>query len=149
MGYFIEAANIAVKEYMMDFKNIPVDEYSSPCSVTTTEDADSLEIYKIMEESGVRHIPVVKDGKPVGIISDRDLRLVVLLHADTAFPAKEFMVRDPFCVQKGSSIDEVAFEMSSRKIGSALVVDEHGELDSIFTSTDGLNALIEVVRGDA
>ena len=58
------------------------------------------------------------------------------------------MVNEPFCVSLGTPLDEVAFQMSQKKIGSALVVDGESKLDSIFTSVDGLNALIEVIRGD-
>jgi acetoin utilization protein AcuB len=40
-------------------------------------------------------------------------------------------------------MDEVAFEMSSRKIGSVLVTEDD-QLLGIFTVTDALNALIEI-----
>ena len=37
--------------------------------------------------------------------------------------------------------------MSSKKLGSAIVLDEQGDLAGIFTTTDALNALVEVIRG--
>lgn len=132
----------------MEFLNIPVDEYSSPVSITATEEMDAISVLDLMSERGIRHVPVVKDGRPIGIISDRDLRLISTLEIKNPPLVGDFMVKEPFCVQLGTSIDQVAFEMSTRKIGSALVVDQEGRLDGIFTSTDGLNALIEVVRGD-
>ena len=58
------------------------------------------------------------------------------------------MVLNPYTAQTGSMLEEVAFEMSDRKIGSALIVNNFGELEGIFTSVDGLNALIEIIRGD-
>ena len=36
--------------------------------------------------------------------------------------------------------------MSKQKIGSA-VVSDHNEIVGIFTSTDALNALVEILRG--
>ena len=38
--------------------------------------------------------------------------------------------------------------MSDAKIGSLIVNDDNEKLVGIFTNTDALNALIEVLRGD-
>lgn len=48
----------------------------------------------------------------------------------------------------GIVVFEAAYEMSLNKIGSMVVVDDHGEVFGIFTTTDALNALIEIVRGE-
>ena len=56
------------------------------------------------------------------------------------------MVRDPLTVSSEMPLDEVAFEMSTRKVGSVIVNDENDELLGIFTVTDALNALIEIAR---
>ena len=82
------------------------------------------------------------------MISSRDLSLIKSLSTDFNLLAKDIMSEDPYCVPWGTSLEDVAFEMSSRKIGSAIVLDKDGCADSIFTSVDGLNALIELVRGD-
>ena len=55
---------------------------------------------------------------------------------------------DPLTVSSGTSLIDAAFEMSEVKIGSLIVNDEHGRVMGIFTSTDGLNALVEVLRGE-
>ena len=43
-------------------------------------------------------------------------------------------------------LDEVAHAMSEKKVGSVIVNDEDGKFLGIFTVTDALNALIEIVR---
>ena len=58
------------------------------------------------------------------------------------------MVENPESVQAGSLLSEAVFKMSEHMIGSLLVLDEEGKLDGIFTSTDALNALIEVLRDE-
>lgn len=55
---------------------------------------------------------------------------------------------DPVTVRTNDPLDEVAYRMSDLKIGSVIVLDEYGSFYGIFTATDALNALIEVVRGD-
>ncbi len=125
-----------------------IDEYVSPVSVTGTKDMKLSDVTNLMREGGFRHLPIVEDKKPVGIISDRDISLLDSLEDLSDLTVEEVMVKDPYCAYAGTSIGEVAFEMSSRKIGSALILTNEGELDGIFTSIDGLNALIEIVRGD-
>lgn len=128
--------------------DITIDEYVSPVSVTGTAQMKLSEVTKLMREGGFRHIPILKDNKPVGIISDRDISLLDSLEDLSDLSVEDVMVKEPYCAYTGTSIGEVAFEMSSRKIGSALILTEEGNLDGIFTSIDGLNALIEIVRGD-
>ena len=128
--------------------DITIDEYVSPVTVTGTTDMKLSEITKLMREGGFRHIPILKENKPVGIISDRDISLLDSLEDLTDLSVADVMVNEPYCAYTGASIGEVAFEMSTRKIGSALILTKEGELDGIFTSIDGLNALIEIVRGD-
>ena len=128
--------------------DITIDEYVSPVSITGTAEMKLSEVSKIMREEGFRHMPILKDNKPVGIISDRDISLLDSLEDLSNVCVEDVMVKDPYCAYTGTSISEVAFEMSSRKIGSALIITKEGDLDGIFTSIDGLNALIEIVRGD-
>ncbi len=127
---------------------ITIDEYVSPVSVTASEDMLLSDVSKLMREHGFRHIPILKGQKPIGIISDRDISLLDSLEDLSDLTAADIMVKNPYCAYSGTSISEVAFEMSSRKIGSALILTSEGDLDGIFTSIDGLNALIEIVRGD-
>lgn len=128
--------------------DIAIDEYVSPVAITGSLKMKLSEVSKLMREKGFRHMPILKDNKPVGIISDRDISLLDSLEDLSDVSVEDVMVRDPYCAYAGTSIAEVAFEMSSRKIGSALILTKEGDLDGIFTSIDGLNALIEIVRGD-
>jgi acetoin utilization protein AcuB len=48
-------------------------------------------------------------------------------------------------VYGSENLGEVALQLSSQKVGSALVLDESGEIYGIFTTTDALNALVEIL----
>lgn len=50
-----------------------VSEYMSPGLVTAGLDEDSMEVAERMVRHGFRHLPVVEDGKLVGMVSARDL----------------------------------------------------------------------------
>ena len=127
---------------------MPVEEFTSPNPITASESSSIEELRQIMDANGIRHIPIVNHEKVVGIISDRDLRVVAGLKlADKKMiTASDLMVRDPLTVSSEMPLDEVAFEMSTRKVGSVIVNDENDELLGIFTVTDALNALIEIAR---
>ncbi len=132
----------------MNYGSISVEDYSSPVSEAAPPHLKICDVSNAFKEKGYRHMPVVEEGFPVGIISERDISLLALISDSTTLTAADIMVRDPFCVPLGTPLYKVVFEMSEKKVGSALVVDENGKLDSIFTSIDGLNALLEVLRGD-
>ena len=101
-----------------------------------------------MEKQGIRHIPVVdENGAPVGLISDRDASLIACFEIMTPLKASDVMVPEPFVAHEGDNLEDVALKMSSKKIGSAVVLDENEKVTGIFTSTDALNALVEVLRG--
>jgi acetoin utilization protein AcuB len=136
--------NLSYKRYL----ELPVDEFTSFEPVVVDESASFDAILDIFERHKIRHLPVVRGKVPVGIISERDVRPFRLLDASEFLSAHELMVADPMCITIGTPIQEVALPMSEQKIGSVLVVNYQQELMGIFTSVDGLNALIEILRGD-
>ncbi|MCC7405318.1 MAG: CBS domain-containing protein [Bdellovibrionales bacterium] len=131
----------------MERLKIPVDEFTSPTPITVAADTSAAEVAKLLRKHNIRHIPVVDDEVPVGIISERDLRVLSTVKELNQVTAAQVMVSDPFTVSPDTPLDQVVFEMSDRKIGSAIVQDEDGKVVGIFTNTDALNALIEILRG--
>jgi len=131
--------------------NVPVEEFTTPNPVTASADLPVDELRRLMQEHGVRHLPIVRDGRIVGIVSDRDVRVALGLGDGQRIQvrAADLMATDLLTVNATQPLDEVAFAMSDKKLGSAIVNDQQGEFLGIFTVTDALNALIEIVRGDA
>ncbi len=132
----------------MSQHRLPVEEFTTPDPITASLETTIVELNRMMKENGIRHIPVIDQMRVVGIISDRDLRVASCLNPveKSMVCAKDIMVSDPITVSSMSPLDEVAYEMSKRKIGSVIVNDENNQFLGIFTATDALNALIEVVR---
>jgi CBS domain-containing protein len=54
----------------------PVELYTSHLPVTIEPDADCAAAARLMERHGIRHLPVTRDGRAVGMLSARDLQLV-------------------------------------------------------------------------
>lgn len=130
--------------------DVTVDEFTTPEPVTATEEMTIDDLRRLMEAHGIRHLPVVRGERVVGVISDRDVRLVAGLTSDEKrlVRASDIMATEPLVVSATMRLDEVAYAMSERKVGSAIVTEPDGKLLGIFTATDALNALIEIVRGE-
>lgn len=129
-------------------KNISVDDYTSPNPVTIDENENLIKAFSIIEENGFRHLPVTKEGKIVGILSERAIHSLQDFSSLKEPKVKDCMQEDPISVNTGTSLMETAFLLSDKKIGSVLVLNNDGSLNGIFTTTDALNALIEIIRGD-
>jgi len=124
--------------------------FMTPTPHTISTRQTLAEAHQAMRERGVRHLPVVVDGKVVGVVSQRDLYLLETLRGvDVGRElVEEAMSDEPFVVAPDASLDEVAESMANSKHGSALVVDG-AMLVGIFTSTDALRALVTLVRRGA
>ena len=127
---------------------VPVEEFTTHDPVSVDESIGLEALLKLMSEYGVRHLPVMREGELAGIISDRDVRLFagMPLTDRQELTAADIMTEDLLSIEATTPLDEVALMMSANKI-SSLIVREDGEFLGIFTATDALNALIEVLRG--
>lgn len=112
-------------------------------------DAHLHDVLIKMNRTGYRHLPVVRNDKLVGIITDRDVRLavnspVVNEEADLRREAvldeirvDDCMTPDPQCVSSLTPAHEVANLLSLNKFGAMPVVDE-GKLVGVISYIDFL-----------
>ena len=124
-------------------KSIPtISKYMSTQPHTISMEQNLEQAQKLMRDNRIRHLPVLKAGELVGILTDRDLKLYQGLrgadmHRDSV---KDVCQEDVFSVSPSSPIDTVADEMAEKHYGCAVVMDNQ-KVVGIFTSVDGLRAL--------
>ena len=130
---------------------VPVEEYTTQDTVTAHERMTIDELRTLMDGHRIRHLPVLRGDAVVGLISERDLRLVAGLTRSEKLQvqAGDIMASEPLTVSASTPLDEVALAMSEKKVGSVIVNGEDGRFLGIFTATDALNALISIVRRGA
>lgn len=100
--------------------------------------------YKVMRDRRIRHLPVVTGGRLIGILSDRDLRPVLLSPGLARARVAELMSEDLTTVPPEATVEEAASLLVMKKIGCLPVLDE-GRLVGIVTETDLLAVLVEVL----
>ena len=117
--------------------------------MVTISESDTLStVEDIMTLGRVRHMPVVRGGRLVGVVSERDLLRASLssltefgLEARRAFLHAVEIARvvstPPIVIGSDATVEEAARVMADRKIGCLPVVDED-ELIGLITETDVL-----------
>jgi CBS domain-containing protein len=134
---------------MNDISNLTVQEFTSPFVVTVKKD-DSLDrAFDIMQECGIRHLPVMEAAKVEGIISERDLLMHIGKDWSKMMKVEDVMNTSLLAAYETDLLGDVAYQLSSEKKGSAIILDKEGNLTGIFTTTDALNALVEILYPQA
>jgi len=128
-------------------REMTIEEFTTVDPVTVSPDTKVDDVVALFREYGFRHLPVVENNRVVGIISDRDILLARPMGVTGVITAKEVMTKDPYSVRIDASLEEIALELSSRKFSSVMVYGMDDKFCGIFTATDALNALVEVLRG--
>ena len=119
--------------------------------VTLLPDETAATALALCRERRIRHLPVLEEGRIVGIVSDRDLRssTPALGDPDRAAALQEVLVEDVMArevvtVLPDDPIEQAANTMREGKIGCLPVV-EGDDLVGIITASDVMDALVYLV----
>jgi acetoin utilization protein AcuB len=95
----------------------------------------------LMTKYGVRHLPVLDDGRIVGLVSEHDLLLIERLKDvdPTKATVEQAMSKEPYIVASTKPLGQVVGEMAAHKYESAIVV-EGTQIVGVFTTVDALRA---------
>jgi acetoin utilization protein AcuB len=83
---------------------------------------------RIMLQRKIHHLPVMENNELRGLVSDRDIKLILGPEFDYPDPkeltVEDAMVDDPYVVDSETSVIAVLDELARRHIGAALVTKE-------------------------
>lgn len=125
---------------------VTIERYMSPSPHTIGSDQPLSAAHQIMQRYDIRHLPVLRGGRIVGVVSLRDLHLMETLpgvHADE-LSVEEAMSQDVYSVSRDAPLEQVARAMATRKLGSAVVL-ERNKVVGVFTTVDALYALADAL----
>ncbi len=123
--------------------------------ITIGVDNSMQDATAILKQHRIRILPVVKKGKLVGIITDRDLKRASASDATTlevhellyllmTIKIKDIMTRNPIAVPLDWTVEETAELLLNNKISGAPVVDEKDMVVGVITQTDLFRVLISL-----
>ncbi len=124
-----------------------IDRYMTPSPHVVQSAASLASARDLMREVGARQLPVVEDGKLVGIVSEHDLLVLeTLTDVDPSrIPVRSAMQTDVYGVGRDTPLDEVAATMAKHRYASAVVWSGPAVV-GIFTTVDAMHALADMVR---
>ena len=125
--------------------------------VLCAADLSVTDAFDQMKKSHIRRMPVVdKNGKLVGIVSDKDLLRVTPSPATTLsayeipyllskVKVSDVMAKKVITVAEETPVEEAARIMADNKIGGLPVVDESNVVVGIITETDIFKTFLELI----
>jgi acetoin utilization protein AcuB len=129
-------------------KPIPsIQKYMTTTPHTIGSDQTIAKASAIMSEHQIRHLPVLRGGQLLGVLSDRDVKLIESFRDIDVMKTsvEEAMTEHPYTVGPETPLDEVVSTMAEKKFGSAVVVQNH-KVVGIFTTVDACRALSELLQ---
>ena len=137
-----------------------VGDWMSTEVATVTEDVSMIKAGRIMRDKKIRRLPVVdKDGRLVGIVSERDLKaaspssatsldMYEMTYLLSELKVKGIMTREPVSIRTTDTVERAALIMRDRKFGSLPVVDAAGKVVGIITDTDIFRLFVSITGID-
>jgi acetoin utilization protein AcuB len=123
--------------------------------VTITDETSMMKAIHIMKEQRFRRLPVLHEGRLVGMVTDRDLKEASPSKATTLdvhelyyllaeLQIKEIMSKNPLTLSPEDTVERAAQLMLERTISGLPVVDKDGRLVGIITQSDVFKAFIHI-----
>lgn len=130
-----------------------VSDWMTPDPVSVPPTASLFEVSALFRERRFRHVPVVEDGRLVGVVSDRDVLAASSPFSDTpsetrrdyltlSTKAGALMTADPRTVAPDTPLAEAARAMVAADVSSLLVTTADGGLAGILTARDVLRSTV-------
>jgi len=130
-----------------DFYRTKLSQIMSSPVESVISDLSVLEASKIMGAKHIKRLPIIEDGKLVGIVTQTDL-----VRALTSYglwrDVSEIMSRNIAGIQMRASVAEAAEIMTSRKLSCIIVLDGD-DVAGILTEKDMLGRVVALQRDPA
>mgnify|MGYP001773088822 CR=1 FL=1 len=119
-----------------------VRDYMTRNPIVVSVETEVRRAFQLLKKHGFRQFPVMKDGKLVGIITDRDLRTTLLRPNLTV---EDIMTINPITIGEDAPLEAAMLILEKGKFNALPVVSKSGELTGIITVTDIFDALINLL----
>ena len=121
--------------------------YMTTSPHTIGSDQTIAKAASVMSEHRIRHLPVLRGGRLLGVLSDRDVKLIESFRDVDASKTTvdEAMTEQPYAVEHDVPLDQVVRTMAEKRLGSAVIMQNH-KVVGIFTTVDACQALSQLLQ---
>jgi CBS domain-containing protein len=117
----------------MDGTGLTAADVMNPTPRTCSRFSKVVEALLIFKAEDCGMVPVVEQGVPIGVVTDRDVALALADMPDLVSRAvEEIMSKDPVSVKQTATLDEVADTFRRELVRRLLVVDGSGLLVGVI-----------------
>jgi CBS domain-containing protein len=131
-----------------------VKEWMTPDVITISPETTLPEAHRLMTEKRIRRLPVVKNGKLIGIVTLGDVREAEPSDATTLsiwelnyllaqLQVEKIMTSNPLTISEEATIGEAAQVMLDKKISGLPVVNSQGKIVGIITESDIFRTVVK------
>ncbi|UOD34439.1 CBS domain-containing protein [Deferribacteraceae bacterium V6Fe1] len=124
--------------------------------ITVEYDDTVLDALHLMREHKIRRLPVLRRGKLVGIITEKDIKEFSPSKASTLdiyemhnvlakTEVKEAMTKDVITVFPDDPIERAALILRDMRFGGLPVIEKNGDLVGIITAVDVFDVFVEAM----
>lgn len=105
----------------------------------------------LMQDRSIGLLPVVDEGRVIGVVTDRDLVVRLLLDAfwDTHCPISAVMTKNPIMIRPDQSVLDAVRIMGDRQVRRLLVGSDDGNLVGVLSLGDIAREASEELAGQA
>jgi acetoin utilization protein AcuB len=132
---------------------LTVGDWMTSNPITIEADASVIEAIHLLKERNIRRLPVMKQGKLAGLVTEKmlfgympakatSLDQWELHYLLSKTPVRAAMNPTPHTVTPETPISEAAKLLHDRKLNGIIVVNAKGDLVGLLTTTNALEALI-------
>ncbi|MFO7965401.1 MAG: CBS and ACT domain-containing protein [Desulfobacterales bacterium] len=132
-----------------------VKDWMSKTVVAVDADASMADAVKLLKEHHIRMLPVMSNGKLVGVVTDRDIKrasasdattleIHELLYLISAIKITEIMSPNPITVSEDYTVEETARILLVNRISGVPVTDASGSVAGVITQSDLFKVIISM-----
>ena len=130
-------------------RDIPIDRIMTTDPATVGPHDSAAEARRLLDSNVIHHLPVIEDGRLVGIVSATDFLKLHLLDDKLAIHARatvdQIMETNLIVLRQNATLREAAEKLCMGSFHALPVVDRHKRLVGIVTSSDLIGELLNAL----
>ena len=125
---------------------VPIAKHYKPLTTSLDVTDPVWKAWRKMKENEVKHLPVRRDNKIVGIVSDRDIVQISGYNGGQSMPVKEAMSLNPLVLSIDTTMLDALKAMLLKEQQHAIVINQDNEICGLFSWESAFTFFLEVTE---